>query len=369
MESILRPKKLPDETHEVIVVLEAIHVAMPEVDTSPRTHEVLSYPRTSPADDVAARVRDASIVIVTTCAINAKTLGEAPYLKCIISHPTGTDHIDLDECRRRNVQVMNSPSINIEAVSEHALALYFAARRGLVKLHNTLLDYNEGRPNDWKAKGSLTSLLRDAEGRAPKTCSQETVAIFGYGALGKRIAQLCRALGMKVIISARKDSSDTPPSSTPSTTSSSEPPVARVPFAEALRTATVLILSLPLSPSTLDLISAPELAAMRPDAVLVSVSRGGIVNEAAAAAALAERRIYGYATDVHAIEPAGSGADSALLAAGERGERERSRLNMTLTPHLAWFADTTLLNIQRTVVENVRAFVEGTGGYIVVKRT
>lgn len=80
MASILVPKKLPDETHHVIVALEAVHTRLPDFDTAPLTHEVLAYDFTTPKDDVAERVRCASIIITTTCAINATTLGEAPYL-------------------------------------------------------------------------------------------------------------------------------------------------------------------------------------------------------------------------------------------------------------------------------------------------
>lgn len=78
-EEVLVPKKLPDDTHEVIVVLETIHVPTPEFDTSSKTHEVLKYKYTGPKD-VAARIKNASIVFVTTCTLGADNLGEAPYL-------------------------------------------------------------------------------------------------------------------------------------------------------------------------------------------------------------------------------------------------------------------------------------------------
>lgn len=78
-EELLVPKRLPDDTHEVIVVLETIHVPMPEVDTGCKTHEVLLYKYTGPKD-VAARIKNASIVFVTTCTLSAESLGEAPYL-------------------------------------------------------------------------------------------------------------------------------------------------------------------------------------------------------------------------------------------------------------------------------------------------
>lgn len=77
----LAPKQLPSDRHEVIAVLESIHVPWEDFDSSPRTHEALLYKNTiAGEDDVAARVRDASIVICTICRLTAETLRQAPYL-------------------------------------------------------------------------------------------------------------------------------------------------------------------------------------------------------------------------------------------------------------------------------------------------
>lgn len=277
---------------------------------------------------------------------------------------------------------MNCPSVNIESVSEHALALvslfflkrprmpyrtdpprqYFTTRRSLITMHNTLRDFEPGRPNDWKTMGSLNPRLRDPNGRAPKTCEQEVAGIIGYGALGKRIRKLCTALGMKVLVAGRKSGDASGGGSGPAAPPRGDDNIPRTPFAEVLSSATVFFIAVPLTPSTADLLSAAEFAAMRPEAVVVNVSRGGIVNEPAIVAALGRRQIFGYATDVYVREPAGSDEDSVLLSAEARG------LNLTLTSHLAWFADTTLLNIQRKCQLNVKGFVDGEGGDIVVKR-
>lgn len=191
--------------------------------------------------------------------------------------------------------------------------------------------------------------------------------MVGYGAVGKRIARLCRALGMKVVISQRPG--DAAPSTKALTNGyqegaeGAEEP-ARVPFTEVLTQATVLFLALPLTPQSAGLISAPELAQMRPDAMIVNVSRGGIVDEAAVVSALRSRALFGYGTDVFAREPAGSGDDSPLLGEDTRG------LNLTLTGHLAWFSGMTMSNQVRRVKENLRAFLDGEVGPngIVVQR-
>lgn len=182
--------------------------------------------------------------------------------------------------------------------------------------------------------------------------------MVGHGAVGKRIAGLCRALGMKVVISQRPGGA-APGTENPLTNGyqqggAGEP--ARVPFAEVLAQSTVLFLALPLTPRSAGLISSPELARMRPDAIIVNVSRGGIADEEAVVSALRSRALFGYGTDVFAREPAGGSDDSPLLGEGARG------LNLTLTGHLAWFSGTTMLNQVRRVKENLRAFLDGEVG-------
>ncbi|KAL0939671.1 glycerate dehydrogenase [Colletotrichum truncatum] len=355
--------RLPSATHHVIVKLETIHVSLPEIDTGDLTHEVIGYKYTRPTDTAvaAARVRPASILITTTVPITAETLGEAPYLKCVITETTGTNHIDLEECERRGVTVMYSPNATAEAVSEHAIGFYFSTRRRLVKLHNTMMDHSPSRANAWRATGSMSSLLLDSEGRPPHTCGNEVVGMLGYGPIGQKIAKMCKALGMEVLVAARK-SAPSPSSSSPPTSAlvNGNGDAERTPFEEVIRRATTLFLVVPLTPETKNLIGEEELRMMRPDVVIVNVGRGGTIDEKALLSALAENRIYGAATDVYEVEPAGSGEDSVLLGDEARG------LNLTLTPHLAWCADQTRVNIRRVVGENLRGFVRGEKGANVV---
>ncbi|RTE84331.1 hypothetical protein BHE90_001194 [Fusarium euwallaceae] len=338
VEEVKAPTRLPDDTHHVIVKLETIHVPAPTIDLSPLTHELITYEYTPPAAKalIAARIHDASIVTLTTVPINAETLGDAPYLKCVISETTGTNHVDLEECKRRNITVMFSPHAATEAVSEHALGLYFSVRRSFVRLHNSLFEH---APNAWATTGSLSSVLKDTQGQPPHTCGNETVGILGFGALGQRIAALCEALGMKVLVAARKEAGSDPGQ--------------RIAFDEVLRRATVLFITLPLTPQTRNTIGSDELQCMRHDAVLVNVGRGGLVDEKALVQALRQRLIHGAATDVFEHEPAGSGQDSVLLS------EEARELNLTLTPHLAWCADQTTVNMQEIIVENLKEFIRG----------
>lgn len=148
-------------------------------------------------------------------------------------------------------------------------------------------------------------------------------------------------MGMRVLVAARKGDSKPQPD--------------RVAFEEALEKATVVILTCPRSPETMDLISTPEFDRMRPEAVLINVSRGGIVNEPALVQALRDGKIAGAATDVFEKEPAlgGEKAESVLLGPETRG------LNLTVSPHVAWFGEKTMENYQRILKENVEGWVVG----------
>lgn len=148
---------------------------------------------------------------------------------------------------------------------------------------------------------------------------------------------------MQVLISDRKSN----------TTSNDTQRSSRVPFYEVLKRSTVLMVLVPKTADTLNMISAAEFQTMNPHAVIVNISRGGIINEAAAVAALREGLIAGYATDVFEVEPAEGAKDSPLLAPEARD------LNLTVTPHVAWFGERTRSNLVKMLKENIESFIAG----------
>jgi glycerate dehydrogenase len=165
------------------------------------------------------------------------------------------------------------------------------------------------------------------------------LGIVGYEALGKRIEMLARAIGFgHVVIADRKGAAQIR--------------TTRQPFNEVLKTATVLVLCCPRDRTTLNLIGEAELKLMRRDALLINVARGGIVNEAALAEALKQSWIAGAATDVLAVEPGVMG--SPLLP--KNGEPIP---NLTISPHIAWFAQETISTLQRLLKEGVDGWAAG----------
>lgn len=141
------PEGLPSSTHEVIVLLEEVHMVLEDIDTAARTHEYISYQRISKAEEVRERIQCASIVIAPQAFITAESLGDAPHLKCVITPTAGTNHIDVEECRRRGIKVAKCLGSTSLAVPEHALSLYFAARRKTIMLHNEIRTVDEDGKN------------------------------------------------------------------------------------------------------------------------------------------------------------------------------------------------------------------------------
>lgn len=154
-------------------------------------------------------------------------------------------------------------------------------------------------------------------------------------------------MGMKVIISDRK-----PLGGGTTSTTIGKDGLERVPFETVVRQSTVLFVAVPLLDSTRNLISTAEFEAMSPHAVLVNVSRGGVIDEPALVRALTDDRISGAATDVFFQEPAGPD-NSPLLAEGTEG------LNLIVTPHLAWLAQRTMANYSQRLKLSVEEWCRG----------
>jgi phosphoglycerate dehydrogenase-like enzyme len=178
------------------------------------------------------------------------------------------------------------------------------------------------------------------------------MGIIGYGALGlssqivfprlkvtirlgKHIEKIAKALSITVLIADRKGSSILRPG--------------RTPFPDILRNSTVLMVGCPLDETTRDMIGQKELQLMKPTASLINVARGGVVNEKALVQALRDGTIASAATDVFEIEPATS--ENPLIA--------ENPPSLTASPHIAWYADASLENLQRIVKGNIEGFAVG----------
>jgi lactate dehydrogenase-like 2-hydroxyacid dehydrogenase len=166
--------------HHHIVALETQHQPLP--DNGFDFPNTLTAHRSTSREELHARIRDATIVITTTVKLDADTLDPkvTPHLQYIAVSATGTDHVDFAAAKARGIRVTNCPGANLDAVSEHAISLYFAARRRIVLLDRKTRE----QPSEWKREGSLNKYMRLPDGAPPLTCKEEVLGVVGYGGLG-----------------------------------------------------------------------------------------------------------------------------------------------------------------------------------------
>ena len=238
-----------------------------------------------------------------------KVLAACLDLKLIAIWVVGTDNIDLTAAARRGVTVCNTPGANAYAVAEHAISLMLAVARKIPQIDR------EMRGGAWPRE-MLTQL-----------CGK-TLAVFGTGNIGARVAQLGRGLGMEVLSwSARKD-----------TTASID---------DILRRADVVSLHVRLTPESRGFIGEREFGLMKPAAILVNTGRGALVDRDALLAALDAGRIAGAGLDVFHDEPLKP--DDALLRCG----------NAVLSPHNAGQTPEVRRDGLLAAIANVENFLAG----------
>jgi glycerate dehydrogenase len=287
-------------------------------------HRWRDHDQTTP-DELPARVADATILISNKVPLAAPVLAAAPRLKFVAVCATGTNNVDLDACRARAIPVSNVRGYANESVPEHVLMLLFALSRSLLAYHADV------RAGAWQHSPHFclaTHPARDLAGM--------TLAVVGSGDLGRGVARLAAALGMRVWQVERKGAA--------------APRPGYVAWEEAIRQADAITLHCPLTPDTRNLIGAPELAAMKPDALLINTARGGLVDEAALADALRTGRLGGAGIDVLSEEPPVSG--NPLL--------DQDLPNLIVTPHNAWTSRGAMQKMARQLIDNLEAFAAGT---------
>lgn len=267
------------------------------------TGGLVKHGATAP-EQVAERIRGFDTVLVNKVVLGREHFEHSPELKTIAVVATGLNNIDLNAAKDHGIQVLNVTNYGRSTVAQHTMALILA-------LATRLLDYDRDvRAGRW-AQSDMFCLMNhpimELEGR--------TLGIVGYGDLGQGVAERAKAFGMKILLGAR-----------PGHATGKVDGYSRIPLDELLPQVDVLSLHCLLTDETRNLIGARELQMMKPDALLINTSRGGLVDEGALANALREGIIRGAGFDVLTEEPPRNG--NALLA--------EDIPNLIITPHSAW---------------------------------
>jgi lactate dehydrogenase-like 2-hydroxyacid dehydrogenase len=267
-------------------------------------------------------LRDADGALLTPGErIDEPLLAQCPRLKVVANIAVGYNNLDLPACTRHGVLATNTPDVLNEATADHAWALLLAAARRVGESERWL------RAGHWKRWTFEMFLGADIGGT--------TLGIVGMGRIGRAIARRAAGFSMRIVYHNR--------SRLPAEL---EGAARHVPLATLLAEADHVVLVVPYSPAVHHLIDAAALEQMKPTAVLVNIARGGVVDDAALAAALRAGRIAAAGLDVFENEPA---LHPALLELD----------NVVLTPHIASSTRATRAAMAQLAIDNLRAALAG----------
>lgn len=273
-------------------------------------------------EELAAALADCRALIVRNrTRVDRTLLAAAPRLVVVGRLGVGLDNIDLDACRERGIEVHPAVGANEIAVAEYVIAATLLLLRGAFFATDAVC------AGDWPRERLVG---REVYGKA--------LGLVGYGRIARRVAERARGLGMRVLAFDPLLPADDPAWSQ----------VLRLELEPLPKEADVVSLHVPLTPATRNLLDEERLARMKPGAVLVNTSRGGIVDEAALVRALREGRLGGAALDVFAREPLDA----------DVGAMFRDVPNLILTPHVAGITLESNRRVSELTARNVLEALE-----------
>lgn len=321
----LREAKLQKEDSEMkIVVLDGYTLCPGDLDYSELSElgEVVVYDRT-PAEQVAARIGDAQIVLTNKALITCEVMEACPSIQYIGVLATGYNVVDIPAAKERGIIVTNVPAYSTQAVAQHTMALLLACK-------SRVSEYNAGvKRGEWCSSPDFCFFAAPMEEIAGKT-----MGIVGFGHIGQAVARAAVGLGMRVIVHTR-------------TKKQGFGDVEFVSCEELFARSDIISLHCPLTEQTKGMIDGTAIAGMRDRVCIINTARGPLVDEQAMADALASGKVSCYMADVLSCEPARK--DNPLLSAP----------NTIITPHVAWAPKETRRRLLDIAVGNVRAYIAG----------
>ena len=272
------------------------------------------------ADDVYSRCVGKDIVITNKVPFSKEIISQLPQLKYIGVTATGYNIIDTQAAAEAGIAVTNIPSYSTDAVAQHVFAF-------LLSLSNSVILHDESvKRGDWERSDNFCywlSPLFELKGK--------TLGIIGLGNIGRRVAEIAKAFGMRVIAYSPHSKVEG---------------VISLSFDEVLAESDIITLHCPLSDSTKEMINSSTLAKVKRGAILINVSRGPLVNEEAVMNALDSGILSYYCADVLSTEPP---VDNRLS----------KHPKTVITPHIAWAPVETRKRLLAIAVNNLRSFLSG----------
>ena len=286
--------------------------------------EVVIYDHSTP-EEILERAKDAQILLVNKARLDAKNIPQLSNLQLIVVSATGYNNVDIQSAQEAGVTVCNVKDYSTTSVAQHVFSMIFA-------LYNRTEYYNyKVRKGTWSTNRDFCFYDHSIEEIAGKT-----LGIIGYGNIGKKVAQIATAFGMKVLASNSTEEQKVISDDIQLTDQNS-----------VIAASDILSLHAPLTNQTKYLINKRSLQMMKPDGILINTSRGGLINEFDLSAHLARNPTFFALIDVLSVEPPTD--FNALI--------EHS--NCLVTPHIAWASKQARIKLIEGCVDNILAFQNG----------
>lgn len=284
--------------------------------------EVVRYPYSTP-EEARERTRDADVIILNKTEINEQSIGEADKLKLVCVTATGTNNLDKAYLAERGIEWRNVAGYSTESVAQHTFALLFY----LMEKLRYYDDYvkNENYVND--------SMFTHFDHRFNEL-SGKTWGIIGLGNIGRRVADIAKCFGCRVIYFSTSGKNN-------------QKGYNRVSFDKLLEQSDIVSVHAPLTDDTLGLMNREAFARMKPSAVFLNLGRGPIVDEAALTEALNTGMIAAAGLDVLSQEPMSEYNPLRSIKDSER---------LIITPHIAWASIEARTRLMEIILEQIKEF-------------
>jgi glycerate dehydrogenase len=293
--------------------------------------DVIIYGESNPLEN-ADRIKDADVIIVNKIPMNEDILKGATKLKLICLTATGTNNIDFSYTKKHGISVANVKGYSTQSVVQHTFALLFYVYEKLAYYDHYVKSGEYTRSDIFS---NFDMKFHELDGK--------TFGIIGLGEIGQGVAKIADLFGCKVVYystSGKNQNSD----------------YERVDLQTLLKISDVVSIHAPLTEATTNLIGEAELEMMKPDAVLLNLGRGAIVNQEALANALLAGKIGGAGLDVLTVEP--MLADNPLL-------KIEDSTRLIITPHIAWATVEARNRCAKEVYLNIKSYLTGDARNIV----
>ena len=303
-------------------------------------HEVILIEEVLTVTNVADHT-DADIISMDVSVLNENLLGNFDRLKFIAARSTGVDQIDLRYCKKKGITVSNVPAYAENAVAEHVFALLLAVSR------HTVEAVGRTRKGDFSWEGIQAFELRG-----------KTMAVIGTGAIGRRVSEIARGFGMRVV------ANDVMPDENWASTKA----IRYLSLEDALQSADIISLHVPANPETHHLLSDDQFELMKDGAVLINAARGDVIDTPALLKALSIGKIAGAGLDVLPEEHAFREENEQLATLLQQKSDPQTLLanhmllqhpNVIVTPHCAFFSKEAVNRLLDVTMANIEAFIRG----------